>query len=258
MPNNKVRRKTVIKKKQELPGEKKASPSILTPWGNEIHPGQLAECIFDVIYLLYDLVACVLFVMRADGHPVLYQYALLCAVLGAGDAFHLLPRVKNHMRGSSERTTLQMRRGLQITSITMTVFYLILYRIWFSLFRQLPVPDFVPFLIYVTALIRIVICLLPQNRWLTKEGNFVLSLIRNVIFIVTGILVGGLYLYCGDVGGFGLWKMSVAILISFACYIPVVIWAKHKPMVGMLMIPKTLAYMWMIWMGLQLIPMISH
>ena len=44
--------------------------------------------------------------------------------------------------------------------------------------------------------------------------------------------------------------MSIAIIISFACYFPVVLWAKKKPAVGMLMMPKTVAYIWMICMGL--------
>lgn len=47
--------------------------------------------------------------------------------------------------------------------------------------------------------------------------------------------------------------MAIAILISFACYLPVVIWGKKNPKVGMLMIPKTCAYMWMIGYGLALI-----
>lgn len=44
-----------------------------------------------------------------------------------------------------------------------------------------------------------------------------------------------------------------AIILSFGCYIPVTLFSKKKPMVGLLMIPKTCAYMWMIAMGLQLL-----
>jgi hypothetical protein len=32
------------------------------------------------------------------------------------------------------------------------------------------------------------------------------------------------------------------ILVSYACYIPVILFVQQAPMVGMLMIPKTLAY----------------
>lgn len=39
--------------------------------------------------------------------------------------------------------------------------------------------------------------------------------------------------------------MAVAILISFGCYIPVTLFSKTKPKAGLLMIPKTCAYMWL-------------
>ena len=44
--------------------------------------------------------------------------------------------------------------------------------------------------------------------------------------------------------GLGKWITSVTqtIVLSFAFYIPVVLWADVIPMIGMLMIPKTCAY----------------
>jgi ABC-type iron transport system FetAB permease component len=41
----------------------------------------------------------------------------------------------------------------------------------------------------------------------------------------------------------------LAITLSFAFYIPVVLWADAIPIIGMLMIPKTCAYVWIVWMG---------
>lgn len=41
----------------------------------------------------------------------------------------------------------------------------------------------------------------------------------------------------------------LAVVISFACYIPVVLFADIVPMVGMLMIPKTCAYVWIVLIG---------
>jgi hypothetical protein len=39
-----------------------------------------------------------------------------------------------------------------------------------------------------------------------------------------------------------LW-IGVMILVSYACYIPVILFVQTAPLVGMLMIPKTMAYM---------------
>ena len=44
-------------------------------------------------------------------------------------------------------------------------------------------------------------------------------------------------------------KMVAAILISFGCYLPVTLFSKTKPKVGLLMIPKTCAYVWTVLIG---------
>ena len=43
--------------------------------------------------------------------------------------------------------------------------------------------------------------------------------------------------------------MWLTILLSFGFYIPVVLWAEIVPMLGMLMIPKTCAYVWTVLIG---------
>jgi hypothetical protein len=43
--------------------------------------------------------------------------------------------------------------------------------------------------------------------------------------------------------------MWLTIVLSFAFYIPVVLWGDVHPLIGMLMIPKTLAYVWTIYIG---------
>lgn len=50
-----------------------------------------------------------------------------------------------------------------------------------------------------------------------------------------------------------LFDLVAAIIISFGCYLPVTLFCKTKPKIGLLMIPKTCAYMWIIAMGLQLL-----
>lgn len=81
----------------------------------------------------------------------------------------------------------------------------------------------------------------------------------NTLFILYGILTltlcGGdafLYAISGNTGNYNMTRMIVAIIISFGCYIPVTLFSKTKSKVGLLMIPKTCAYMWMIVIGLQL------
>lgn len=46
-------------------------------------------------------------------------------------------------------------------------------------------------------------------------------------------------------------NMWLAILLSFIFYLPVILFVDFIPVIGMLMIPKTMAYVWMIFMGYQ-------
>lgn len=213
---------------------------------------QLGEAVFCAAYLLFDLIAAVIFFARADGVRALYLFGALTLVLGGGDAFHLVPRIVKAFRGDSPKLQWWAGLGLMVSSITMTVFYLLLFYVWRAVFPGMSYPAFLPVVIWASGLARIVLCLFPQNNWFGAEGNPAWAIWRNLPFAATGLCLVVLFLHSGNTGGYGLWRMSVAIVISFACYFPVVLLAKKKPMVGMLMIPKTMAYIWMISMGLEL------
>ncbi len=214
---------------------------------------QIGEAIFCIAYLTFDLVAAVIFFANSHGSRVAGLVGALTLVLGGGDAFHLIPRIVKAFRGDSPGTQWWSGLGLMVSSVTMTVFYVLLLYVWRAVFPELTCPTALLVLTWVSAAVRVALCLFPQNNWFRPEGNPKWAVYRNLPFAVTGLCLVVLFFLSGDTGGYGLWRMSVAILISFACYFPVVLWAKKKPAVGMLMIPKTLAYVWMISMGLGLI-----
>lgn len=213
----------------------------------------LMEAIFDAAYLTFDLIAGILFFAFSNGNPLFILYGILTLTLCGGDAFHLVPRIIRAVRGSNDRIKRALGRGLQISSITMTVFYIILMYVWKNTFPELTAPAAVEAMIWISAIIRILVCLLPQNDWCGEEGNLKLSIIRNAVFAVTGIGVIILYAMSGNTYDYHMTRMVAAIIISFGCYLPVTLLSKKKPKVGLLMIPKTCAYMWGIAMGLQLL-----
>ena len=196
----------------------------------------IMEAIFDTCYLLFDLVAGVILLTNANGNMLFTLYGIIRA-----------------FKGTNEKIKRQLGIGLQVSSITMTVFYIILLYIWKLTFPTLKAPFIVEAMIYISAIIRIVVCFLPQNDWCGDEGNLKLSMIRNAVFAVTGIGIIILYAMSGNTGNLHMTRMVAAIIISFGCYLPVTLLSKKKPKIGLLMIPKTCAYMWVIVMGLQLL-----
>ncbi len=224
----------------------------MTSTDQKISPGSRFEAVFDTAYLLFDLIAGII-LLQNGMTPVLKLYGFLALELGAGDAFHLVPRIRRALHGEEAHTERNLGLGLQVSSITMTIFYLILYAIWRLQYPDLHPSGILVFLLFASAAIRILLCLFPQNHWYSYAGNRKWSLYRNLPFLVTGICVIILFLISGNVYDDSLHGMPIAILISFACYFPVTLEAKKHPMIGMLMMPKTLAYVAMIVMGLNML-----
>lgn len=228
-------------------------------------PADLFEAVFDISYLVFDLIAAIIFFIWANGRVLFDLYGILTLVLCIGDAFHLVPRVLRALRGTNPQIKRYLGRGLQISSITMTVFYILLMYIWKETFPQFSLVPAIVYAVWISATIRIIICLLPQNDWTgdnsqasdTKQASDTLrlrmSIMRNAVFVVTGLCVMWLYASSGTAHGLEMQRMVWAIAISFACYLPVTVLSRRYPLVGMLMIPKTCAYIWMIVMGLQLL-----
>ena len=206
------------------------------------------ESIFDISYLTFDASAGIAMLALSGGRPVLILYGLLSLLLGAGDAFHLIPRVRRYIKGNEPSTEYRLGLGLKVSSITMTLFYLLLYVIYTQLYGVGSLATAV--ILTASAVLRIILCLFPQNNWYHYEGSAKWSLARNLPFAVTGICMIVLFLMSGTAYGRA---MTAAILVSFGCYIPVTIFAKKYPAVGALMMPKTIAYVCMIVLGLRMI-----
>lgn len=133
------------------------------------------EAIFDACYLIFDLIAGILFFVYSKGNPLFILYGVLTLTLCGGDAFHLVPRIKRAVYGTNDKIKRQLGIGLQVSSITMTVFYIILLFIWKLTFPTLTAPAWIEAMIWISAIIRIVVCFLPQNNWTSEEGNRRLS-----------------------------------------------------------------------------------
>lgn len=211
---------------------------------------KIAEAVFDLCYLAAGAtLGLTLLFSAADNLPRLLA-GVMALVLVGGDAFHLTPRVVAIKTGKEEPLRSLLGRGKQVTSITMTVFYLLLYELGLLLF-PLENIGLWSYTVYSLAAIRIVLCLLPQNEWRAVAPPYLWGIWRNIPFFLLGAAVAGLYFYQrAAVPGLSL--MWLAIVLSFAFYLPVVLWVQKNPKIGMFMIPKSGVYLWMLVMCLSI------
>ncbi|MCI5957260.1 MAG: hypothetical protein MRZ54_09770 [Clostridiales bacterium] len=209
----------------------------------------IMETLFDVLYLA-TVITLGVRMIRLSGQSHQHRlFGIMAVTLGAGDAFHLVPRALALCTTGLESYTAALGAGKLITSVTMTVFYVLLYYVW-RLRYQVRGQKGLTAAVYGLAALRVALCLFPQNRWLDADAPLAWGIYRNIPFALLGLMVIVLFYHSAKAQNDKSFRwMWLTIVLSFAFYIPVVLWADAVPLVGMLMIPKTCAYVWTVWIG---------
>ncbi|MEA4870240.1 MAG: hypothetical protein VB062_06340 [Christensenella sp.] len=212
----------------------------------------LAESIFDALYLTFAIIIGIYLIAKGGKGTLVQKFGIMALVLGAGDSFHLVPRAVSLWTTGLEANAAALGIGKLITSITMTIFYVILYYIWRERY-QISGKKGLTIAIWTLAAARIALCAFPQNQWLSYQQPLLWGILRNIPFAIMGVMLIVLFAQEARKNNDRVFRnMWLAITLSFAFYLPVVLFAERIPMIGMLMIPKTLAYVWIVLMGLAL------
>lgn len=206
------------------------------------------EIIFDVGYLVSAFIMGISFFISPTSIRLLA--GIMALLLVFGDMFHLVPRIQVIRTQDEERFRPALGRGKQITSISMTIFYLLLWQIGLYL-SDSQVASVWTILLYGLAAVRILLCFFSQNGWLDRYPPVRWGILRNIPFGLMGILVAGFFFFSRHQFPH-MYFMWLAILLSFAFYVPVVLFANRNPKIGMLMLPKTCCYLFIIGMCLYL------
>jgi len=205
---------------------------------------------FDIIYLITAFSIGLFLLITMNDNILRLLSSIMAFVLVGGDFFHLLPRIQTILSKDEARFRRDLGRGKKITSITMTLFYVLMWHLGLII----KVPSYgkiLTIIAYTLALIRISLCLLPQNKWDDRYPPLKWGILRNIPFFILGIVVAYLFFINSSIN-LSVSLMWLAILLSFGFYLPVVLYANQFPKIGMLMLPKTSVYIWMLWMFLSL------
>ena len=207
------------------------------------------ETLFDAVYLVTVIALGILMIRGSKGRKQYLLFGIMAVTLGCGDAFHLVPRAVALCTTGLESYTAALGIGKLITSVTITLFYVLLYYVWRSRYR-INGQRGLSMVVWLLALVRIALCLMPQNAWTDATPPLSWGIYRNIPFAILGALIVVLFFKSTrenqDRPFRHLW---LTVVLSFACYIPVVLFADKIPAVGMLMIPKTCAYVWTVLIG---------
>lgn len=212
------------------------------------------EIAFDVAYLVvvWSLVIAMIRRRREvlpEVWPLARLFILAFALLALGDTGHVGFRVLAYAQGGLDGATFDLfgspmslvGLGSLATAITVTFFYMVMVAIWKTRFGK--AYGGFGWLLLALGIVRLILMIPPVNEWQALVPPQPWSLIRNLPLIVQGLGVCALILrdaFAHDDRAFK-W-IGAMIIVSYAFYAPVILWVQQAPMLGMLMIPKTLAY----------------
>lgn len=203
------------------------------------------ETAFYVIYFVTVIVFSILIILKTKKAKAFYLFAGAFLLLAFGDVFHLVPRAIGLFMGTLDNPPADLAQdlgtGKLITSITMSIFYVLMYWFIYSLTGKKH-NRYVDLAVVGLFMLRIVFCAFPQNGWKDNSYNFGWAFLRNVPFVALGIIVIILALEKLKNRKWLQW-MWLLISLSFAFYLPVVFFASANSWVGMFMLPKTICYM---------------
>lgn len=209
----------------------------------------IIETLFDLVYLVTVITVGIRMIRSSKRGSQFRLFGWMAVVLGAGDSFHLVPRALALCTTGLENYVVPLGLGKWITSVTMTVFYVLLYYVWRKRY-QVKGQKSVTLAVYLLSAARVVLCMMPQNKWLEAQSPLSWGIYRNIPFALLGLLIIVLfYRSAKEKNDTAFRWMWLTIVLSFGFYIPVVLWADAIPMIGMLMIPKTCAYVWTVLIG---------
>jgi len=167
-------------------------------------------------------------------------------LLAVGDSLHVGLRVVAHALGDIDyiwsignNAILLTGVGAMATAFTVTITYLLLTKAWHHTYGK---NKQVLYGVYILSLIRLILLVLPQNHWFSK-ASYLWGLFRNLPLTLVGLILIVVFYNQEE---FYFKKFSWYIALSYAFYLPVILFVRFVPELGMLMIPKTVMYLFMI------------
>ena len=146
----------------------------------------IGETVFEVVYLILVVTLGIGILRRSGGERQYRLFGWAAVLLGAGDSFHLVPRMIALWTAGLDAFSFWLGLGKLVTSVTMTVFYVLLFFVWRERYGGGKHCAGLTRLALVLAALRVLLCAMPQNRWLTNDGPLGAGKVRPVPSALAG------------------------------------------------------------------------
>jgi hypothetical protein len=218
------------------------------------------EIVFDFFYLstIWALVAVMSYKLSGvprEVHSLAQVFRTAFFFLVLGDTGLLGSRIIAYAAGGLDYSPAFLGGSIHLaglgnlsTSITVTIFYICFLELWR---RRYDKPfTAVYYVLVAAAVVRFIVMIPPQNHWEQHVAPAGWAFFRNIFLTIQGLGVAALmWIDSRKAQDRLFFRFSVLVIVSYACMWPVVLWYHLIPWVGMMMIPKTVAYMAIAFIG---------
>jgi hypothetical protein len=201
---------------------------------------------FNLLYLVVVWTMTVIMSLRlrevsGENYKIANLFRWAFFLLALGDTGHVGFRVAAYAFGGLEHNSQLVGIGALATAITVTFFYVVMIYIWKERFDGK--FGLLEHVLLASVPARFIVMTFPQNDWGNVNPPVFWGPFRNLFLVILG--VGILYLYLRDSvkskDRLFRW-ISYCVFFSYLFYTPVILFARDIPVIGMLMIPKTIMY----------------
>jgi hypothetical protein len=206
----------------------------------------VVELVFNIAYLLTIWTVVGLMMARygqtaAANRPLFKRMLWMFALLALGDSGHVGFRAFAILNGGLEANAALLGIGALSTAVTVTVFYMLLVDVWRVRFHK--TMGWFQWALIAAGVIRLVVMAFSQKQWGALAPPHRWGPLRDSFLVVQGLGVMALILRDARQAGDKPFELiGWMIALSYLFYAPVILWSAAIPLLGMLMIPKTCAY----------------
>lgn len=207
----------------------------------------MMQIMFSITYLIYISIV-IIFMSKNMGHvnndevktAKYIRLAFICLFIG--DLGHVGIRLITLLSENTASDYGIFGIGVlleMIGLIFLFIFYTNAWRIHFNKSNSL----FFKSLLGI-GIVGLIIFAFPQNRWNTEPISYEWLILRNIPWLLQGLILAILIIRDAKAANDGLLiRIGILILISYFFYMPVIFFASIEPTIGILMIPGTVIYM---------------
>lgn len=201
------------------------------------------ETLFYFVYIPALSVTGVILIYISNSYAQ-FLSGVMTLVMVIAECFFIFPRVAIIWHKRTVEKAINMGKGRQINSILFTFVFILLWNVAILLLHPY-FPNWVLILFYSLCLSRIILCLFPQNRWKSIRPPLSWTIIRNIPYFITGLMICYVFFW-GRNKIPAIQFAWLALLLSLIFWVPRILLFRNKAVEGILIIPRALCFLWIL------------